>query len=386
MARDRFLTFSPPMIGDDEINEVIDTLRSDWITTGPKTRKFEQEFATYLGASEALALNSWTAAAHTALVTAGIGPGDEVITTVNTFAATANIVEHVGARPVLVDVEPDTLNLDPKKLEAAITTRTKVVIPVHFAGHPCDMDPINELAKAHNLMVLEDAAHALPARYKGKLIGSGSNPVGFSFYATKNLATAEGGMLTAAPEFLAQARITSLHGMSKNAWNRYGKGGNWFYEVIMPGFKYNMTDIQASLGLVQLRKLESMQQRRREIVAMYNAAFKDCDALELPVSRPEVEHAWHLYVLRLNLEMLKLNRAEFIEQMAERNIGTTVHFIPIHLHPFYRDKYGYSPQDFPVGFGHYERMLSLPLSPRHSDQDIADTIEAVLDIVKQYRK
>ena len=386
MARANFLTFSPPMIGEEEINEVIDTLRSDWITTGPKTRKFELEFASYLGSPQALALNSWTAAAHTALVTAGIGPGDEVITTTNTFAATANIVEHVGAKPVFVDVEPDTLNLDPVKLEAAITSRTKVVIPVHFAGHPCDMDPINELAGAHNLMVLEDAAHALPARYKGKLIGSGENPVGFSFYATKNLATAEGGMLTATPGFLDQARITSLHGMSRNAWSRYDKGGSWFYEVVMPGFKYNMTDIQASLGLVQLRKLEAMQQRRREIVKLYQEAFANCEALELPVSRPEVEHSWHLYVLRLRSECLSIDRSGFIREMAERNIGTSVHFIPVHIHPFYRDKYGYTDLDFPVAFHNYERMLSLPLSPRHTDQDIADAIEAVLDIVKKFTR
>jgi dTDP-4-amino-4,6-dideoxygalactose transaminase len=386
MAREQFLSFSPPLIEEDEIQAVVDTLRSDWITTGPKTRRFEQEFATYIGAAGALAINSWTAGAHTALVTAGIGPGDEVITTPVTFAASANIVEHVGAKPVLVDVEPDTLNIDPALIEAKVTPNTKAIIPVHFAGHPVDLDPIFDIAKRHNLMVLEDAAHAIPAKYKGKLIGSHGNPVAYSFYATKNLVTAEGGMLVADPEFLERARVVSLHGMSRNAFNRYDKGGSWFYEVTMPGFKYNMTDIQAALGLVQLAKLERMQARRREIVNQYHAAFKDMAAFEIPVERPEVEHAWHLYVLRLNLDVLTIDRNQFISELAERNIGSSVHFIPLHLHPFYRDKYGYKPDDFPVAYSNYHRMVSIPLSPKLSDVDVADVIEAILDIAKQFQR
>ncbi len=384
--RESFLPFSPPLIGEEEIAEVVGTLRSDWITTGPKTRRFEEEFAAYLGAPKALALNSCTAGLHTALVTLGLGPGDEVITTPMTFAASVNVIEHVGARPVLVDVEPDTLNLDPALIEAAITPRTKAILPVHYAGHPVDLDPLYELAREHNLHVIEDAAHALPAKYKGRFIGSGTNPVAFSFYATKNLTTGEGGMLTGDSEFLERARVVSLHGMSRDAWKRYDKGGSWYYEVILPGFKYNMTDIQASIGLWQLRKLERFQARRREVVRAYNEAFSSVDALETPVERPEVEHAWHLYVLRLRLEALRMDRDQFIEELKARNIGTSVHFIPIHIHPYYRDKYEYKPTDFPVAYGNYERMLSLPLNPRLSDQDVADVVEAVLDVVNVYRR
>ncbi len=384
--RESFLPFSPPLIGEEEIAEVVGTLRSDWITTGPKTRRFEEEFAAYLGAPKALALNSCTAGLHTALVTLGLGPGDEVITTPMTFAASVNVIEHVGARPVLVDVESDTLNINPALVEAAITPRTKAILPVHYAGHPVDLDPLYELAREHNLHVIEDAAHALPAKYKGRFIGSGTNPVAFSFYATKNLTTGEGGMLTGDSEFLEQARIVSLHGMSRDAWKRYDKGGSWYYEVILPGFKYNMTDIQASIGLWQLRKLERFQARRREVVRAYNEAFSNVDALEIPVERPEVEHAWHLYVLRLRLEALRVDRARFIEELKVRNIGTSVHFIPIHIHPYYRGKYRYKPMDFPVAYGNYERMLSLPLNPKLSDQDVANVIEAVLDVVKVYRR
>jgi dTDP-4-amino-4,6-dideoxygalactose transaminase len=384
--RRTFLPFSPPCIGEEEIREVVDTLRSDWITTGPKTKRFEQQFARYLGAPEALALNSCTAGLHTALATLGIGPGAEVITTPMTFTASVNVIEHVGARPVLVDVEPDTLNLDPVLVEAAITPRTRAILPVHYAGHPVDLDAIDELARAHGLVVLEDAAHALPARYKGRRIGRGPNPTAFSFYATKNLTTGEGGMLTGDPEFLARARVLSLHGMSRDAWRRYDKGGSWRYDVLVPGFKYNMTDIQAALGLWQLRKLEQFQQRRREIVGRYSQSFADIDALEVPVARPEVEHAWHLYVLRLRPEALRIGRDEFLEELARRNIGASVHFIPIHLHPYYRDKYGYAPDAFPEAYTNFERILSLPLNPRLTDPDVTDVIEAVRDIVRTRRR
>lgn len=384
--RSEFLPFSPPLIGEEEIAEVVDTLRSDWLTTGPKTKRFEEEFASYLGAPASLALNSCTAALHTALVTLGVGPGDEVITTPMTFAASVNVIEHVGARPVLVDVEPDTLNIDPSLIEKALTGRTKVILPVHYAGHPAELDTIYELARSRGAVVLEDAAHALPARYKGRLIGSTDNPVAFSFYATKNLTTAEGGMLTGAPSFIELARVLSLHGMSRDAWRRYDRSGSWYYEVVAPGFKYNMTDIQASLGLWQLRKLERFQKRRREVVQMYNEGFRGVEALELPVERPEVEHAWHLYVLRLRLEALRIDRDQFIEELKLRNIGTSVHFIPVHLHPYYRNKYSFKPEDFPVAFSNYQRMLSLPLNPRLTDADVMDVIEAVLDVVKVYSR
>jgi dTDP-4-amino-4,6-dideoxygalactose transaminase len=384
--RNGYLPFAPPLIGDEEIAEVVATLRSDWITTGPKVTRFEARFAAAVSAPAALALSSCTAGLHTALVASGIGAGDEVITTPLTFAATVNVVEHVGARPVLVDVEPDTLTIDPEHIASAITARTRAIIPVHYAGHPAELDPIHEMARDHGLLVLEDAAHAIPASYRGRQIGSGLNPVSFSFYATKNLTTGEGGMLTADPEILARARVLSLHGLSRDAAKRYEAGGHWSYEVLAPGFKYNMTDIQAALGLWQLRKLDRFQQRRRQVVAAYQAAFEPEDALELPVEHPWVEHAWHLYVLRLRPAALRIGRDRFIEELTARNIGTSVHFIPIHLHPYYRDRYGYRPADFPVAYDSFQRMTSLPLNPRLSDQDVADVIEAVLDVIRAYRR
>lgn len=384
--RSNFLAFAPPVIGEEEILEVVDTLRSDWITTGPKTQAFETEFAAYLNAPAALALNSCTAGLHTALAALGIGKGDEVITTPLTFTASVNVIEHVGARPVLVDVEPDTLNLDPAAVAAAVTPRTRAILPVHYAGHPADLDAVSGIALARGLQVVEDAAHALPARYRGRPIGSGPNPVAFSFYATKNITTAEGGMLTGSPQFLERARMLSLHGMSRDAWKRYGRGGSWRYEVLAPGFKYNMTDIQAAIGRCQLRKLAAFQERRREVVRRYHEAFRDEDALELPVERPEVEHAWHLYVLRLRPAALRIGRDEVIEELTARNIGTSVHFIPIHLHPYYRNKYGYKPTAFPVALDNYERMLSLPLHARLSDDDVTDVIDAVRDIVRTHRR
>ena len=384
--RPKFLLFSTPAVGEEEMAEVADTLRSGWITTGPKTAKFEAAFRDRVGAADALGLNSCTAGLHIGLQTLGVRAGDEVITTPMTFCACANVIEHLGATPILADVEPDTLNLDPKAVEAAVTPRTRAILATHYAGHPVDLDPIQDLATTHGLGLLEDAAHAIPASYKGRLIGSGENPVSFSFYATKNLTTGEGGMLTASPEFLARARTLSLHGMSRDAWKRYGQGGSWFYEVNEPGFKYNMTDVQAAMGLAQLRKLERFQQRRRAIVAEYNDAFEAMDALEIPVERPEVEHAWHLYVLRLRLGALRIGRDQFIEELTARNIGTSVHFIPIHLHPFYRQKYGYLPDQFPVAHGAFQRMLSLPLHPVLTDADVTDVITAVWDVTKRFAR
>ena len=384
--RQDFLPFSPPAVGEEEVAAVSEVLRSDWITTGPKTLEFEQEFTRFVHAPGALALNSCTAALHTALVALGIGPGDEVITTPMTFAASVNVIEHVGARSVLVDVQPDTLNIDPDRIEAIVTAKTRVIIPVHYTGHPADMDPITQIANKQHLAVLEDAAHALPAKYRGRYIGAGNNPVAFSFYATKNLTTAEGGMLTGTQEYLEKARVISLHGMSRDAWKRYDKGGSWFYEVVLPGFKYNMTDIQAAIGLVQLRRLTGFQTRRREIVARYQATFSQIESLECPVERVEVESAWHLYVLRLRPGMLRISRDEFIEELKKRNIGTSVHFIPVHLHPYYRDKYQWKPQDFPVAFENYQRLLSLPLHPGLTDADVRYVIEAVLDVARAFRR
>ena len=384
--RATFLPFAPPPIGDEEIAEVADTLRSGWISTGPKTRRFEAEFASYVQAPGALALSSCTAALHTALAALGVGPGDEVITTPITFAASANVVEHVGARPVLVDVQPDTLNIDPELVAAAVTPRTRVLLPVHFAGHPVDLDQIHHLAGMQGLAVLEDAAHAVAARYQGRLIGSGNNLAAFSFYATKNLTTAEGGMLTGDVALLARARRLGLHGISRDATQRYHQGGSWYYEVVEPGFKYNMTDIQAALGLCQLKKLEGFQARRRAVAAQYTAAFAAEPALETPTTRTGVDHAWHLYVLRLRLEALRIGRDEFIHELTARNIGTSVHFIPVHLHPYYRERYGYAPTSFPVAYDAYRRLLSLPLHPALTDRDVGDVIDAVLDVVRTHRR
>lgn len=384
--RPSFLLFSTPAVGEEEMLEVADTLRSGWITTGPKTHQFEAAFRDRVGAAASLGLNSCTAGLHLGLLALGIRPGDEVITTPMTFCACANVVEHLGATPVLVDVEPDTLNLCPEAVDAAVTPRTKAVLAVHYAGHPVDLDPIQDIAKRHGAALIEDAAHALPASYKGRLIGSGDNPVAFSFYATKNLTTGEGGMLTGSPELIDRARTLGLHGMSRDAWKRYGHGGGWFYQVDEPGFKYNMTDVQAAMGVAQLRKLDRFQARRREIVAAYTEAFRDVDALEVPIERPEVEHAWHLYVLRLRLGVLRIGRNQFIDELTALNIGTSVHFIPIHLHPFYQQKYRYKPDQFPVAYQSYQRMLSLPLHPMLSDADVSDVVDAVLAVAQRFAR
>lgn len=386
--RTTFLPFSPPSITEQEIEAVVDTLRSAWITTGPKTKQFEQDFVEYLGAEDelgALALNSCTAGLHVALATLGIGPGDEVITTPMTFCSSVNVIEHVGATPVLADIEPDTLCINPEDVARRITPRTKAILVVHYAGHPVEMKPIRELARQHNLAIIEDAAHALPAWYEGQMVGTLGDFASFSFYATKNLTTAEGGMLTATPENLAKARVISLHGMNRDAWKRYTAEGSWYYEVVAPGFKYNMTDIQAAIGQVQLQRLAEMQTRRREVVALYNAAFGQLPALQTPVERSNVKSAWHLYVLRLHLDRLKINRAQFIEELKARQIGTSVHFIPIHLHPYYTEKYGWQPEDFPVTYAEYQRTISLPLHPGLTDDDVADVIAAVTDVCEAFQ-
>lgn len=382
--RPEFLPFSPPSLGEEERAEVMDTLHSDWITTGPKTKAFEAKLAAYLGAPGIVALNSCTAGLHVGLVALGIGHGDEVIVPAMTFCATANVVEHVGARPVLVDVCPDTLNLDPGAVARAITPRTRAIIPVHYAGHPVDLDAIFDLAKQHGLVVMEDAAHALPAKYRGVLVGSRSDLAAFSFYATKNLTTIEGGCLTGDPELIEKARIIGHHGMNRDAWKRFDKSGSWYYEVVLPGFKYNMTDVQAAIGLHQLDRLEGFQCRRREVVTAYGNGLGHLPAIQLPVERPEVESSWHLYVIRLNLDLLSIDRNTFIEELKARNIGTSVHYLPVHMHPFYRDKYGYKPEDCPVAADAFTRMLTLPLHPGLSEEDVQDVITAVREIVSTF--
>jgi dTDP-4-amino-4,6-dideoxygalactose transaminase len=285
-----------------------------------------------------------------------------------------------------VDVEPDTLNLSPRLLAERLTPQVKAIIPVHYAGHPVDMTAIGDLARAHDIPMVEDAAHALPALHDGRIIGSHGNLTAFSFYATKNITTCEGGMLTGDPELIDRARVLSLHGMSKDASRRYEKGGSWRYDILAPGFKYNMTDLQAALGLVQLRRLSVFQERRRAIVAAYDRAFGELDAIRTPTERPGVQSALHLYPIRLQHERLRIGRDDIIQQLRERGIGTSVHFIPIHVHPYYRDKYGWEPHDFPVAFDAYERLISLPLYSRMTDDEVAYVIDAVRDVVNGARR
>jgi dTDP-4-amino-4,6-dideoxygalactose transaminase len=389
--RSEFLQFAPPMIGEEEIDEVVRALRSGWITTGPRAEQFESDFCDFVGAPAALAVNSATSAMHIALAALGIGEGDAVVSTDMTFASTIHVIEHQRARPVLVDVEPDTLNIDPEQIEDAIkrTQGVKAILPVHLYGHPADMDAIYDIAHRHGVAVIEDAAHSLPAKVNGRMIGAPKvgfdqpNLVAFSFYATKNLTTGEGGMLTGPQELIDSARVWSLHGMSRDAYKRYTSEGSWRYDVVLPGFKYNMPDLQAAIGLHQLKRLEQMQRRREAIVAQYDEALGQLPELETPVARPGVTSSWHIYLLRLRPERLRIDRERFIEELRARNIGSSVHFIPIHEHSYYRDRYGLRPEQFPVAQREFERMLSLPLSPAHSDQDVADVIEAVTEIVRE---
>jgi len=395
--RDTLLPFSVPPIGDAEIDEVVAALRSGWITTGPRTRTFEQAFAKFTGAGAALALNSGTGALHVALAALGVGPGAAVITTALTFCSGVHVIEQMGARPVLVDVEPDTLNIDPAQVERAALAlrpgeRLAAVMPVHLYGHACDRMSLIRIARRHGCALVEDAAHSFPSRYEGKTIGAAEDvgvPVltAFSFYATKNLTTGEGGMLTGPPELIEEARLWSLHGMSGDAWKRgHGNHASWFYEVTRPGFKYNMSDIQAALGMAQLQKVSRFGIRRAEIAARYNDAFGSLEELRIPAHRSRIEHAWHVYALRLNPDKLKIPRDDFIEELRGRNIAASVHFIPIHLHPYYRDRYGYKANDFPVAYREYQKLVSLPIYPTMHDRDIDDVIEAVTEIVTQNRK
>ena len=390
--RDTFLEFAPPLIGDEEIEEVVRTLRGGWITTGERAHEFEERFADYVGAPAALAVNSATSAMHLALAELGIGEGDAVVSTTMTFVSTIHVIEHQRAKPVLVDVEPDTLNIDPEQVEAAVKREpgVKAIIPVHLYGHPADMNPIYDIAHRHGLAVIQDAAHALPARYHDRTIGTPPDGfdqpdlVAFSFYATKNLTTGEGGMLTGPPQLVEPARAWSLHGMSRDAYKRYTSDGSWKYDVLVPGFKYNMPDVQAALGLKQLERLDRMQRRRHEIVQQYDEAFAPMQELETPYERPHVSSAWHIYLLRLRSDRLGIHRDAFMTELKKRNIGASVHFIPIHMHTYYRRRYGLRPEQFPVAQRQYERMLSLPLSPAHSDEDIADVIQAVTEIVRDH--
>ncbi len=373
-----------PDLGDEEIDAVVACLRSGWITTGPKARQFEQDFAAYLGADlNAIAVNSATAGLHLALEALGIGPGDEVIVPTMTFTASAEVIRYLGADPVFVDADPDTLNLSVAATARAITARTKAIIPVHYAGLACDMDALLALARAHGLRVVEDAAHAFPTRYKGKLVGTlDSDLTVFSFYANKTITTGEGGMVvTRDPALAARVRLMRIHGISQDAFHRYvSTTPAWFYEVVAPGFKYNLTDIAAAIGIAQLRKIDRFLARRRTLAARYAEGLAGLP-LRLPADAgPGSGHAWHLYVVRLT-EQAGIERAALIERLSQRAIGTSVHYIPLHRQPYWRDTYGLRPEHFPVAEESYHAMLTLPLYTKMSDADQDRVIGALRDLL-----
>ena len=384
--RASFLPFHRPWIDEAEIEEVTDTLRSGWLTMGPKTLKFEERFADYVGAKHAVAVSSATAGLHLALDALGLQPDEEVITSTYTFTSTAAVALHLRARPVLVDVVPGTLSLDPDAVERAITPRTRAIVPVHMAGAPCDMDRILEIAARHGLDVVEDAAHALPAEFRGRKIGTIGDLTVFSFYAGKNITTGEGGMITTdSTERADLLRTRRLHGISRDAWKRYTAEGSWYYEVAYPGYKYNMTDLSAALGLQQLRKLDRFHAIRSYYASIYQLGLSDLLEVELPQVQEGTEHAWHLYMIQLNTERLTIGRDRFVEELRQENIGTSVHFIPLHIHPYYRDVFGYKPDDFPRALHAYRRVISLPLYPRMTEADVWDVIRAVRSIVERHR-
>lgn len=381
------IPFFTPDIGEDEIKEVTSVLKSGWLSTGPKTEEFENKLKRYIGCKHAIAVNSCSAAMHLALAAYGIGKGDEVITTPYTMAATAEVIVRTGARPVFVDIKKDTFNINSVNIEKAITSKTRVVMPVHIAGQPCDMDAVLAVAKKHNLIVIEDAAHALAAKYKNKNIGAIGNATCFSFYATKNLTTGEGGMVTTGDTNLAnKIRILSLHGMSEITWKRFTGKSRWYYEILEVGYKYNLSDILAAIGVVQFKKLNEMQEKRKEIVKIYKEELSGVEEIILPSQREGTEHAWHLYIIQIKPELLKITRDEFIERLIEEGVGTSVHFIPLHLMPFYKKCYGFKRGDFPNAEFVYERAISLPLYPKLSKSDAQYVAERAKKIINEFRR
>lgn len=381
------IPFHRAAVGEEEIAAISEVIRSGWLTMGPKTVEFEERFASYIGASHAIAVSSGTAALHLALDAVGIQPGDEVLIPATTFTATGEVVKYLGARPVIVDIEPQTMNIDVLDAAAKVTQRTRAIIPVHLAGLPCDMNEIQSLARAHRLYVIEDAAHALPSSYNGRAIGNISELTAFSFYATKTLTTGEGGMLTTGDaDYAKRIRLMRLHGIAGDAWKRYAHNGSWYYEVVEAGYKYNLTDLQAALGLVQLTKCDALRDARAEIAERYNDAFGQIPALELPAAPPDRESSWHLYILRLNLERLKIDRNAFVNELRSRGIGTSVHFIPLNLHPFYQTAYGYRPGDCPVAEAEFARCISLPIYPTMDEAAVRQVIDAVSEVCESARR
>jgi len=388
-VRTDFLVFGRPCLGQEEIAEVVDTLTSGWIGTGPKTIRFEQMFAEYVGASHALAVNSCTAALHLSLLAANIGPGDEVITSPLTFAATANVVIHCGARPVFADIDPVTLNLQPETIERALTSRSRAILPVHFGGLACAMDDIVELARRHDLWLIEDAAHATGTRYAGRMVGTLGNLTCFSFYANKNLTTAEGGMVTTNDAALAEKiAVYRLHGLSKHAWQRYASRTLLLSDAIYPGYKYNMPDLAAAIGIHQLGKQEQFLAIREAYARVYDQAFSALPGVRLQ-RRPadsNYRHALHLYVLILDLEQFRVSRNEIMAALLAENIGAALHYRALHTHPYYRETFGYQPADLPNAHAVGESILSLPLTPGMTEGDVNSVIEGVHKVLKAYRR
>lgn len=372
-------------VGEEEVQAVSEVIRSGWLTMGPKTFEFEKEFAKYVGARHAIAVSTGTAALHLSLEAAGVGVGDEVLLPTTTFTATAEAVTYLGARPVLVDIDPVAMNMSAEDAAKRITPKTKAIIPVHLAGQPCDMDEIHALARVHHLRVVEDAAHALPSEYQGKRVGQISEFTCFSFYATKTLTTGEGGMVTTDnAEAADRMRLMRLHGIERDAWKRYRGDGSWFYEVLEAGFKYNLTDFQSAIGLVQLAKCDAMRQVRERIARLYSDAFSSCQELITPAVLPDRITSWHLYVLRLRLDRLNMDRKDFIETLHRRGVACSVHFIPLHLQPYYQRAYGYQSGDFPCAEKEYNSCLSLPIYPGITETEISHVIKAVLDTVAEF--
>ncbi len=382
--RSTFLIFGNPLIEAEEIAEVTRSLQSGWLGTGPKVKQFEEMFAQYKGSPYGLALNSCTAALHLSLLAIGVRPGDEVLVPAMTFAATANAVIHAGGRPVFVDCERDTQNISPDDLARKITSRSRAVIPVHFAGRPCDMDDIMALARKHRLKVIEDCAHAIETEYHGKHAGTFGDLGCFSFYVTKNIVTGEGGMvITRRKAYAERIKVLALHGMSKDAWRRFSDAGYKHYKVVHAGFKYNMMDIQAAIGIHQLPRVNRYWQRRQQIWLRYNEAFADLPVILPRDPEPNTRHAFHLYTLLLDIQRCKMRRGVFLQKMTEARIGVGVHYIALHLHPFYRKTFGYRRGDFPNAEWISDRTVSLPLSPKLSDQDVDDVIRAVRSILQR---
>ena len=381
--RKTYLKFSVPTITQAEIQEVVKTLKSGWLTTGKKAHLFEEKFAQYVGAEHAVSLASGTAALFLSLIVEGVQAGDEVITTPFTFISTANVIHHLGAVPVLADIDPETWNIDPEHIAAAITSKTKAMIPVHYSGQPCDMKSIKTLARKNRLRVIEDAAHALGAEYDGKKIGGLGNLTCFSLFPTKNITTGEGGMVTLNDERKAKRlRRLRLHGMSKDGWKRYAKEGSWYYEVHEAGYKYNLSDINAALGIVQMDKLESLNRRRARLVEHYQKKLARISGIKPLTLRPKMKSSWHIFPVYVEAKIFGIDRNRLVKELWERNIGTSVHFIPLHLQPFYQKTYGYKKGDFPVAEKVFSGVVSLPLFPRMTLKDVDDVIAAIQDTQK----